>query len=304
MAKPALLILAAGLGSRYKAQKQIDAITENGETLMEFALFDAIANGIRKFVFIVNNQFPVLYKKHLSNILSAQDCEVHFVEQSLSKFVPELYLKQLANRKKPLGTAHAVYCAKEIIHEPFITMNADDFYGRGTFETACNFLKNHPISDTNFAMIAFNLKNTLSENGTVSRGICNVKNHHLIQVEEYISIEKNGDQICGINSEKQQKILDESAPTSMNFWILHPAFFDAAENGLKTFLENTGDLTTAEFYLPSLIDSCIKEQKLQVQVLKTAEKWFGMTHPNDKEIVVEKIKTLRKAGIYPQKLWH
>src|SRR5699024_6317670 len=179
-------------------------------SLMEFALFDAVKLGVNKFVFIINDQFPEDYKSHLTEVLSNNDCKPHFVEQTIDKFVPEEFQPKLEDRQKPLGTAHAVYCAKDIINEPFITVNADDFYGFHTFETAFECIKNYEISNNKFAMMAFKLKNTLSKNGTVSRGVCETNNQLLKGVEEFTSIEKTNSTVRGLNEQKQEKTLDQN----------------------------------------------------------------------------------------------
>jgi len=170
-----LLILAAGMGSRYQGQKQIEAVGSKGECIMEFTIFDALKLGIRKFVLIVNTQFPIEFKNKLIEISEKQHFEIHFITQTIDKFIPKSYLNKLDKRIKPLGTAHAVYCAKDLIDEPFITVNADDYYGNNSLEMAMQLLHNKQIDSNNFGIVAFMLQNTLSENGPVSRGICRIK---------------------------------------------------------------------------------------------------------------------------------
>lgn len=301
--KPSLLILAGGMGSRYKSQKQVDTVSSNNETLMEFALYDAIKVGIRKFVFIINNQFPSDYKDKITKLLSDREAEVHFVEQTLDKFIDEQYLSKINGRSKPLGTAHAVYCAKDVINEPFITMNADDFYGNDTFKTAYEFIKSGQITKDKFALCAFELKNTLSENGSVSRGICSIANHTLTKVEEYTQIERRADTIQGLDESLQKRTLKEEESVSMNFWVLHPSFFAMASKGLDSFLDTFENHSNAEFYLPSVVDYAIQNKEVKVQVLPTDEKWFGLTYPGDKERVMSELETKKKQNTYPNKLW-
>ncbi|HLW14396.1 MAG TPA: sugar phosphate nucleotidyltransferase [Flavobacteriaceae bacterium] len=302
--KASLLILAGGMGSRYKNQKQVDTVSSNKETLMEFALYDAIKVGIKKFVFIINDKFPSDYRKRITDILTDRNCEVHFVEQTLDKFIPELYQYKLKERVKPLGTAHAVLCAKEVIQEPFITMNADDFYGYKTFEKAYHHLTAGKISEYEFAMCAFELENTLSKNGSVSRGICKVSSaNKLSKVEEFTYIERVNGVIKGLNEKLKAKTLKEEDKVSMNFWILHPSFFEMAMRDLVTFLEENENLSRIEFYLPSVVDKGIQEGKVRVEVLSTSEKWFGLTYPGDKDRVMKELEAKKEKKLYPTSLW-
>ncbi|NLN32941.1 MAG: dTDP-glucose pyrophosphorylase [Flavobacteriaceae bacterium] len=303
MNKISLLILAGGMGSRYKGQKQVDTISQK-ETLLEFALYDAIQSGVQKFVFIINSKFPKEYKSRLEKILTERKSEFYFLEQKTDNFIPNEFQLKLAKRKKPLGTAHAVLCAKEIINEPFITMNADDFYGKDSFESAVNFIRKTGNSDSKFGTVAFKLKNTLSENGTVSRGICKVENQLLKEVEEFVSIEKSGDEIKGLDKENLISKLNENDFVSMNFWILKPSFFSVIENEFYEFLVENEDLSQREFYLPSVIDKGIHEKKFEVEVHTTNEKWFGLTYPEDKSLVVREIEKLKSEGVYPKNLWN
>ena len=291
------------MGSRYKGQKQIDGLNANNETLMEFALYDAIKVGIRKFVFIINTQFPADYKNKITSLLSDRDSEVHFVFQTLDKFVPAEYLSKVNSRSKPLGTAHAVLCAKEIIQEPFITMNADDFYGRETFKAAYQHITSGKISETEFALCAFALENTLSENGAVSRGICGISEDKLTQVEEFTNIEFVNETINGLRESDTSKTLNPTDMVSMNFWVLHPSFFEMLSNDLQLFLQRNQDLSKTEFYLPSVIDKAIQEKKVTVSVLSTSEKWFGLTYPGDKDLVMQELKQKKRDQIYPENLW-
>jgi UTP-glucose-1-phosphate uridylyltransferase len=300
MNKISLLILAGGLGTRYKGQKQVDKITET-ETLMEFALFDALNVGIQKFVFIINDQFPTDYRIYLNEILTQNQAEVHFVLQEKNAFVPIKFQNKIKDRNKPLGTAHAVLCAKEIINEPFITMNADDFYGRMSFQLAIEFVRNRTRNE--FGIIGFELGNTLSENGKVSRGICEIELGYLKSVKEHLNIQKREDSIIALNEKLENVELKNSDVVSMNFWVLHPSYFEFAEEGFLAFLENSHDLTKDEFYLPFVIDQAIQEEKVQVNVEKSSEKWMGLTYYEDKNSVQIEIQLLKEKGIYPQNLW-
>lgn len=299
-----LLVLAAGLGSRYQGQKQLDPVSDAKETMMEFALYDAVKVGIRKFVFIINDQMPASYKNRLKTILSESGSTAHFVEQTLDKNVPEKYLPKTTGRRKPLGTAHAVFCAKEVIKEPFITTNADDFYGRETFKTAYDWLQKDHITADRYGMLAFKLKNTLSDYGTVSRGICQVDGNHLKGVDEHTKINKADGKLEGINEAGETVELDAEEWVSMNFWMLHPSLFDLTETDLETFLENAEANSTEEFYLPSVVDNGVQKGSIEVEVLPTSEKWFGLTYPEDKAIALKEVAKRKEEGVYPNKLWN
>lgn len=303
MDKTSLLILAGGMGSRYRGSKQIDTVGSGNESLMEFAIFDALKIGIRKFAVIINSEFPDDYKIKLQKILENNGAELNFVVQEIDTLTPERFHSKLQNRKKPLGTGHAVYCAKNVIDGPFVTINADDYYGRQSFENAAQLIKNHQISEQFFGMTAFELQNTLSENGSVSRGICRLNGELLESVEEFTSIQKINDQISGQNEKGESKQLNQNDLVSMNFWILDDSFFRLAEDELTEFLENTDDFSKSEFYLPSVIDKAIHQNRIRVRVLKTSEKWFGLTYREDKENVVKEIEAMQSTGIYPKKLW-
>lgn len=305
MKKPTLLVLAAGLGSRYKGQKQTDTLGDNQETLLEFALYDGVKNGLKKVVFIINNQFPEDYKNYLRDRLEKEGCEVHFIEQTQDKFIPQTYLPKLEGRKKPIGTGHAIYCAKEVIHEPFITINADDFYGRDTLKKAFEIVDSGDLKDDQYGMVAFRLANTLSKNGTVSRGVCQTDNGYLQSVEEYKSIEKVNSILKGVNDETgEERELDVETLVSMNFWVLTPSFFDFAKRDLEVFLEDNEDLSSKEFYLPAVVDNAIQNGEVRVKVKSTNEKWFGLTYRDDKNTAIKEVEALKKKGVYPAQLWN
>lgn len=298
-----LLVLAGGLGSRYKGQKQVDTVSTNDETLMEFGLYDAIKVGIKKFVFIINNQFPPAYKTRLEKIFNEVGCEVHFIEQTIETFIPAKFSSKLEGRVKPLGTAHAIYCAKEVINEPFITMNADDFYGANTFKIALDSVAKNLITSDNFGMLAFKLQNTLSDNGTVSRGICTVKENVLQKVEEFTSIKNEQGVVKGQSPKGEVCTLNLTDVVSMNLWLLHPHFFKMVEKGIEDFLENLENTLKGEYYIPTVIDDGLNRKEISVSVFTTDEKWFGMTYQEDKDIVVEELASKKKQGLYPARLW-
>lgn len=293
--------MAGGMGSRYKGQKQVDKISES-ETLMEFALYDALHLGIKKFIFIINDQFPTDYRLHLNEILTKNQAEVHFLIQEKLAFVPEEFQPKWDNRKKPLGTAHAVLCAKDILTEPFITMNADDFYGRNSFRLGIEFTKK--MKGEEFGIIGFELGKTLSEYGKVSRGICETHNGNLESVKEHINIQKTKGFIYANNESGKEVTLKDSDIVSMNLWVLNPKFFEFALNEFVEFLENIRNPESEEFYLPTVIDRAIHQEKVRVKVLKSDEKWMGLTYSEDKDWVQKEIQELKEKGIYPTRLWN
>lgn len=296
-----LLILAGGKGSRYGGSKQSDAVSVNNESLMDFSIYDALKSGIQKFVLIIGENYPEDEKSRLTEILKSREAEVDFIVQRTDAFVPEKYKSKMAERRKPLGTGHAVYCAKEKIKGPFITVNADDFYGRKTFETAIKWMQGNRESAT-FALNAFELQNTLSPSGGVSRGICNTQKGKLMHIEEFGEIKKESDGISGKSENGEWKKLSPHTPVSMNFWVLTPFFFELAEPLFLQFLEED-DVSEKEFFLPSVIDFGIKQKKIEVEVLNTDECWFGLTWREDMDLVRKEIAGLKAQGIYPQRLW-
>lgn len=300
MNKISLLILAGGMGSRYKGQKQVDVISGN-ETLMEFALFDALDLGIRNFVFIINSQFPIDYKNQLTQILNHKGTQIHFIVQDNQQLVPEEFQSRFDHRKKPLGTGHAVLLAKDFINGPFLTMNADDFYGRETFRLGIEMAQN--LQENEFGLIAFELGNTLSENGKVSRGICKSENGKLVSVEEHTEIGYDGNVLIGLNSKKEVSKLNETDQASMNLWILQPRFFHLAEKEFHSFLENMVDNQKDEFYLPYIIDQAIQNQQVKVLIQQTSSKWMGLTYADDKLWVQKEIQKQITKGEYPNRLW-
>lgn len=295
-----LLILAGGMGSRYKGQKQVDKIT-NSESLMEFALYDALEFGIRNFVMIINSQFPIDYQNELISKLNQKGAQIEFIVQDNHQLVPEDFQSNFLNRTKPLGTGHAVLLAKNSIKGPFLTMNADDFYGKESFRLGIELAKN--LQKNQFGLIAFELGKTLSENGKVSRGICQVENEKLISVEEHTEIESIGNEILGRNTKHEKVQLKKNDLSSMNLWVFQPKFFEIAQNEFQSFLENMADPLKEEFYLPSIIDQAIHHYQNEVIVLQTPSKWMGLTYADDKFWVQEEIQNEIKKGAYPNQLW-
>lgn len=296
--KKSLLFLAGGLGSRYNGLKQVEGILANNSPILEYSLFDAIRAGFNKFVFIINASVPESFIQKISEILEKRNLEFHWIVQSITDFVPVTFSTE--NRTKPFGTGHAVLCAKNVVNENFLVINADDFYGKNSFETASKLMEN--ITPENYATIAFPLKNTLSKNGSVSRGICEInENENLKSIEELTKIQSENSEIFAETS-NGKRMLNPDDLVSMNFWMFHPSFFRFLERDFKNFIEKNPD-EKQEFFLPSVVGKCIKENEVSVSVNVSDEIWKGVTYPEDKAEVQEFLKEKIKNGIYPENLW-
>ncbi len=297
--KPTLLVLAAGMGSRYGGNKQIDGFGPGEETILEYSIYDAIRSGFGKVVLIVRQEILEMTKELLLPKLEGK-IEVDFVIQSLESFVPA-ELKQ-ADRTKPFGTAHAVLCAKDVIKEPFAVINADDFYGKEAFEILGKFLSTEVRPDLH-AMVGYAVQNVLSENGTVSRGVCATNEKgQLIGMVERTSIAREGDQIL---SKGENEILEipEDTPVSMNFWGFHPDVFADIEAMWNEFLPANLSNLKSEFYIPTVANNLIKAGKAAFEILPGGKVWFGVTYTEDRPVVIEALKKLHETGEYPANLW-
>lgn len=299
--KPTLLILAAGMGSRYGGLKQLDGIGPHGETIMDYSIYDAIKAGFGKVVFVIRKsfekEFNELIIKKFKNLI---DVEVVF--QDLDK-IPEGYTYS-PRREKPWGTNHAVLMAKDVIHEPFGVINADDFYGKESFEILSNFLQSVTDKKNEYCMIGYRVENTLSENGPVSRGICIVnENNELMEVVERTSIQEKGGAIIYLDENGREVSISPETIVSMNMWGFTPDYFDYSLEYFKKFLEENSQNIKAEFYIPTVVNQLIHEKKIVCKVLNTPSKWFGVTYAEDKPQSVLKINELIRKGIYPEKLF-
>ena len=296
--KLTLLVLAAGMGSRYGGIKQIDGFGPNGETIMDYSLFDAVRAGFTKVVFIVREEILETVKEVFLPKIKGK-IEVEFVVQSLDKLIPVQYRN--ADRVKPYGTGHAMLCAKDVIHEPFVAINADDFYGKDAFAS----IANHFSSDTSgaHAMVGFTLSKVLSEYGSVSRGVGEKdENGFLKSVVERVTIVTENGKIISKEPEGD-RVLDPNAPTSMNFWGFHPTMLNLASAMFDDFLANNYQNIKSEFYIPLVVNEMIHRNEGKVKVLGGGNIWFGVTYKDDKEEVSKKIKALVSTGDYPEKLW-
>ncbi|WP_281225728.1 nucleotidyltransferase family protein [Flavobacterium aquiphilum] len=298
--KPTLVILAAGMGSRYGGLKQIDTFTPEGDTIIDFSLYDALQAGFGKFVFIIRKSFEKEFKEIFNKKLEGK-AEVDYVYQELEN-VPEKYINP--ERTKPWGTGHALLMAKDAVQENFAIINADDFYGTEAFKVMAKTLAKTDKESYNFNTMAYLLKNTVSDHGFVSRGECEVnKDGYLTGVTERTHIEKIDSKLMRKDDNDEFVPIDENCVVSMNFWGFTPKCFDFGGKLFEEFLEETKDDLKAEFYLPSIVNEILKSGKATVKVLKSDSKWFGVTYKEDKEIVQVAINELKKQNSYPRNLW-
>ncbi len=300
MLKPTLVILAAGMGSRYGGLKQIDPVDEEGNKIIDFSIYDAIKVGFDEVVFIIKeaikDDFIAEVGKNVEKYV-----KVKYVYQELDKLPKGFSLDP--NRVKPWGTAHALLCCKDVLTKPFCVINSDDFYGREAFDKIAYFLTSVK-TDTkmHFSMVGYLLGNTLTDNGTVTRGVCKQDNGFLTDIVETKNLAADGDLVSYKLGDTINHLTKDTL-VSMNFWGLTPEIFKYLEEGFIEFLTNTKDILTDEFYLPIFIDTLIKSNKADVRVLSTDAKWFGVTYKEDKEEVVASIKKLKDNNVYPERLW-
>ncbi len=295
--KPALLILAAGMGSRYGGLKQMDAVGPSGETIMDYTLHDAIQAGFDQVVFVIREGFSEEFKDQVVSRYRDQ-IQVDIVYQDLHQFVPQHL--DISERVKPWGTGHAVLCASNKLHKPFAVFNADDFYGSHAIHQISTFLKTKVRPD-HYAMVAYPLAKTLSANGSVSRGICEVdEKGRLIKIEEHEKIRRKQGQI--IFGEDQPKTLSEEAPASMNLWGLHPAFFSVLKQAFNQFIIQHYRESKSELYLPFVIDNRLQEDQISIDVLSTTSQWLGVTYKDDLKAVQKGIRQLVEEGDYSSPL--
>ena len=302
--KPTLLLLAAGMGSRYGGLKQLDGLGPNGETIMDYSIYDAIKAGFGKIVFVIRKDFEQDFReKILSKYEGHVPVELCF--QSLDS-LPEGFTCP-ADRVKPWGTNHAVMMAKDVINEPFCVINCDDFYNRDAFHVIGKFLADLPEGSTNkYAMVGFRVGNTLSENGTVARGICSKDEQgNLTTVVERTEIMRVDGPICYKDEEGKWVPVEENTPVSMNMWGFTPDYFQHSEAYFKEFLSDPKNMSNlkAEFFIPLMVNKLIVEGTSTVQVLDTTSKWFGVTYSADRQDTVDRIQKLVDEGVYPNKLF-
>ena len=298
--KPTLLVLAAGMGSRYGGLKQMDGLGSNGETIMDYSVFDAARAGFGKVIFVIRKSFEKDFKDIFTNRFKGV-IDVDFVYQEIED-IPQ-GSSYNTERTKPWGTGHAVLMAATAIKEPFTVINADDFYGADAFKVMADFLTKNAKNTNRYSMVGYRLGNTLSESGPVSRGICTVDENGILKtVVERTHIERSGGIIFYKDGTTKVDIA-ENELVSMNFWGFTPDFFTHLEQLFKEFLKQNGQSATAEFYIPFAVNDLINHKKAEVEVLQTTAKWFGVTYQDDRNSAILSINNLIKKGEYPSKLW-
>ena len=301
MKKPVLVIMAAGMGSRYGGLKQIDPIDKEGHIIMDFSIYDAVRAGFEKVLFIIKKENEKAFREAIGERLSKQ-IEVAYVFQELDN-LPEGYTVP-EGRVKPWGTGQAILCCKDVVKEPFLVINADDYYGKEAYVEAFKELTTpkKQADKMQISMVGFVLKNTLSENGGVTRGVCKVDaNQMLTEIVETSNIIKT-QAGAAVATDGKETPIDADTPVSMNMWGLTPEFFEILEKGFAEFVaaQEEGNLK-GEYLLPTIIGDLLKEGKVEVKVLKSHDKWFGVTYKEDKELVVNEVEALVEKGLYPEK---
>lgn len=299
--KPTLLILAAGMGSRFGGLKQVEPIGPNGEAIIDYSIFDAIRAGFGKVVFVIRESFADAFKEKFDAMLAGK-IEVEYVYQELDMLPEGFSLPE--GREKPWGTAHAILVAKDVIKEPFCALNADDFYGKNAYEVMAKFLMNSE-SESEYSMVGYELSDTLSEFGSVSRGICNVdEQNNLKKIVETTKIFKKDDRIYSVEEDGQEVDLTGKENVSMNIWGFKPEVFANIEEKFSLFLKENIEKPKSEMYIPNVVFEMIEDKQAEVKVLEAHSPWFGVTYKEDKPFVVEKIKMLIAEGHYPVNLWN
>ena len=297
--KPTLLILAAGMGSRYGGLKQIDGIGPKNEPIIEYSIYDAIKAGFGKIVFVIREEFDAAFREIFDGFNNR--IEIEYVYQPVNFEVKGL---SLVERTKPWGTSHAVLVAKDVINKPFAVINADDYYGANSFKIMANFLSKECRPD-NMSMLGYILENTLSENGTVNRGVCEVDSkNNLIEVNEREKLAKLGRKVeYNIGSEEPSGEVDPKSYVSMNYWGFHPSIFKDIEEGLHDFMKENSNSPTAEYYIPNIVSDKIKSGEIAFAVIPTNDSWFGVTYKEDKQMAIDTLNKHIDNGVYPKNLW-
>lgn len=304
MGRASLVIMAAGIGSRFGGGiKQLAPVGPNGEIIMDYSIYDAVEAGFDKIVFVIRKDLEKDFKEVIGSRIESQIKTV-YVYQELDD-IPQKYRDKFSGRTKPWGTGQAILCCKDAVKEPFLVINADDYYGKSAFREAYDYLTSIPdTGKIQSCMVSFVLRNTLSENGGVTRGVCQVDAEGMLSdIVETHNIEKNGDRAV-IRGESGERDLDPESPVSMNMWGLTPEFFNVLETGFDAFLEETPEEDLkAEYLLPTIIGGLLAEKRMDVRVLKSEDRWFGVTYKEDRETVMNSVRALVDSGLYPSPLY-
>ena len=297
MANPVLVVMAAGMGSRYGGLKQIDPVGPNGQIIMHYSIYDAWKAGFRRVVFIIKEELLDAFRERIGNA-AEKLMQVDYVFQSPDKLPEGCTMPE--GRTKPLGTGHAIYCVRGVVSEPFAVINADDFYGAQAFQCLYDYLKDAQDDDKyRYCMVGYRVENTLTENGTVSRGICEAdENGYLADIVERTAISRDAN---GVISDPEAGEIAEGTLVSMNMWGFTPSFLDELETGLRTFMtdELPKNPSKGEYYLPFAVDHLIQNGQATAKVLQTSAQWYGVTYKEDKPVVVDALRRMTEAGLYP-----
>ena len=301
MAKPTLFVLAAGMGSRYGGLKQLDGVGPHGETIMDYSIFDAKRAGFGKVVFVIRKDFEADFREKIVSKYQSQ-IPVEVVFQTIDA-LPEGF-QVPADRVKPWGTNHAVLMGKDVIREPFAVINADDFYGKNSFEVLAKELMAMEGKQNEYCMVGYRVGNTLSESGTVSRGVCETDaKNYLVGVTERTKIMRVEGKVSYMGEDEKWVAIDDNTPVSMNMWGFTPDYFKYSESAFVEFLKKDINTPKSEFFIPFVVNELLESGKITVKVLDTTAKWFGVTYSSDRPAVVEKLAELHNMGEYPQQLW-
>lgn len=306
MKKPVLVIMAAGMGSRYGGLKQIDPVDDQGHIIMDFSLFDAVKAGFEKVIFVIKKENEKDFKEVIGDRI-AKVMQTEYAFQNIDDIPSPFTVPE--GRVKPWGTAHAVLSCRELIDSPFVVINADDYYGRSAFAQLYDYLVSHEDGEKyQYAMVGYVLENTLTENGHVARGVCLTdENSHLAEITERTRIERKGDETAYTEDDGATwHVIPAGSIVSMNMWGFTSGFMKELEAGFSPFLEKglQENPLKCEYFLPSVVDRLITEDKAEVTVLKSFDRWYGVTYKEDKQTVMDAIAKMKADGLYPQKLWN
>lgn len=305
MKDPVLVVMAAGMGSRYGGLKQIDPVDEQGHIIMDFSIYDAVKAGFKKVVFIIKKENEESFREAIGDRLSKQ-IQVEYVFQELTKLPDGFSVPE--GRVKPFGTGHAILCCMDVVDAPFAVINADDYYGSHAFQVIYDYLTTHEDDDKyRYTMVGYVLENTLTENGHVARGVCMTdEDNNLTGIQERTHIEKrNGQAAFTEDDGATWTEIPNDSIVSMNMWGFTPSILQELKAGFPVFLEENlkKNPLKCEYFLPSVVGNLLEEEKATVKVLKSTDKWFGVTYKEDKPVVVAAIRKMKEDGLYPEKLW-
>ena len=304
MSRAALVIMAAGIGSRFGGGiKQLAPVGPHGEIIMDYSIYDAMEAGFDKVVFVIRKDLEKDFKEVIGSRIEKQ-VETAYVYQEIDD-IPQEYREKFAGRTKPWGTGQAILCCRDVVKEPFLVINADDYYGKSAFREAYAYLTSMSVTGKiQGCMVSFVLRNTLSDNGGVTRGVCQVDAEGMLtDIIETHNIEKDGEKAV-VREEDAERLLDAESPVSMNMWGLTPEFFGILESGFDEFLKETpAENLKAEYLLPTIIGGLLENGEMSVKVLKSEDKWFGVTYKEDREAVMNSVRALVDGGLYPSPLY-